>query len=93
MSLVINAPTELDLIVDVPTFHPLFSRETASLAVPSPVLMAEGFLPTSVFAPEEFESTKTPRWSWFKSWTGERVLKFECISNYTIFYFLKQKVR
>lgn len=76
LTAIINTPTERDVIVDVPTSHPMFEPETVSLAVPSPVLMTEGYTPSSVFSPEEFSTRTSPRWSWFKSFTGQ--LFIEC---------------
>lgn len=75
LTAIINTPTELDMIVDVPTSHPMFEPETVSLAVPSPVLMTEGYTPSSVFSPEEFSTRSSPRWSWFKSFTGQLFTK------------------
>lgn len=86
ISAVIRTPTESDIIIDLPSFNPLFARETLSLVVPALVHKTEGY--DADASTEDFTtySDMTPSYTYWKPWTAEcklsnsRVETFDSVS-------------
>lgn len=84
VSAVIRLPTESDVIIDLPSFNPFYSRPTLSISVPAPILMSRDVTGKSFSSDLDYSSSSD--WSssyygygssgsyWWKSWTGEFIL-------------------
>jgi len=79
ISAVIKTATESDIIIDLPSFNPLFARETLSVRVPAPVHMMDGY--STVAETEDVEETK-PRSTWWKPWSAECSVKENIVETF-----------